>query len=85
MSRRVVVMKLPVTSCPRLQASSHPKLHAESDADLLLCSSGTWGVMGTLHRLTDLCLPPPRREYSEVVPVDTAASPSGQRQVSGPH
>lgn len=59
MSRRVVVMKLPVTSCPRLQASSHPKLHAESDADLLLCSSGTWGVMGTLHRLTDLCLPPP--------------------------
>ena len=68
MSRFLVVMKLPITSCPQLQPSESSeqfpegmfKLNAKFNADPLLYSLSHFEYDGhTVHMLTQWCLPPP--------------------------
>ena len=70
MSRCIVLMKLPITSCPQLQPSESSeyflrrnvqfKLNAKFDADSLLYSLSHFECDGhTVHMLTQQHLPPP--------------------------
>ena len=67
MSRPIVRMNLPITSCPWLRPLSHPssfhrgmfKLNAKCDADLLLYLLSHFECAGhTVHLLTQHLLPP---------------------------
>ena len=67
MSRCVVVMKLPIISCPQLQPSGHPncfhggtfKLNTKFDADNCSTHSVILNVMATQYTLTQWHLWPP--------------------------
>ena len=74
MSERVVMMKLPITSCPQLWLLNHLnsfhggmfKFNAKFDADLLF-SLGHFECYGhTVHTLTQRHLLPPLTSTSEI-------------------